>query len=122
MNARQLRGLIAALSSGLLAWLLLRRRTALLQQLPDFVEEYIVLPMGDLVRDGRGNRLEMNDGTQGRLTRKVGRNRRISVGGKLYGPLEQEFVGQQVEVEERDDRIVVFAGNNEVGSFERQDV
>jgi hypothetical protein len=122
MNTRQIRGLIAVLSSGLLAWLVLRRRTALLQQLPDFVEEYIVLPMGDLVRDGRGNRLETNDGAPGRMTRKVGRNRRISVGGKLYGPLQQEYVGQQVEVEERDDRIVVFSGTNEVGSFERQDL
>jgi hypothetical protein len=40
--------------------------------------------------------------------------------GKLYGPLAPELIGQQVEVEERDGRFVVWANGTEVNDFERQ--
>ena len=120
MNGRQLRWLIAATSSGVLAWSFLRRRVAPFQTLPDFVEDRIVLPMGGRGRPELATDEEEVDVAGQRMTRKVGRNRRISVGGKLYGPLDQALVGQQVEVEERDGRIVAWYGSAEVGSFEQQ--
>ena len=119
MNGRHSRLLIAALSSGVLGWFALRR-TAFVRQLPEVVEERIVLPLGDFVRETTGGGQDNGATGQARMMRKVGRNRKISVGGKLYGPLAQELVGQSVEVEERDARIVVFAEGDEVGSFERQ--
>ena len=119
MNQRQARQLIAALSSAVLDIALLRRRMSLFQRVPEFVEERIVLPMGDFMRE-MGSRYEGTRTTEGRMLRKVGRNRKISVGGKLYGPLDQGLVGQQVEVEERDGRIVVWSGGTEAGSFEQQ--
>src|SRR5688500_12532908 len=118
MNHRQIRWLILALRSAVLVGVLARRRMALVQQLPAFVEERIVLPLGDRVRETVTP--EISDAMAGGVTRKVGRNRKISVGGKLYGPLEADLVGEQVDVEEREGRIVVFAGQNEVGNFERQ--
>lgn len=118
MNGRQSRRVIAALSGGVLAWFILRR-TALLRQVPDVVGQRIVLPFGDLLRDAAG-RDEAEQGASGRMTRKVGRNRKISVGGKLYGPLAPELVGQSVEIEDRNGQLVVFSGQDEVGAFERQ--
>ena len=120
MNRRQARRLIAALSSATIAGLLLRRRIGAQQTLPAFEEEQIVLPMGNFVPEAQAGRQD-GDMAQGeRMTRKVGSNRRISVGGKLYGPLDQELVGQQVEVEERDDKIVVYSNGNEAGTFDRE--
>ena len=119
MNKRHARLLVSGLSSGLLAWLLLRRRTATSQALPELVDEPIALPVGGM-RVEPGSPQAGGEGTQGRMIRKVGQNRRISVDGKLYGPLSPELVGQQVEVEERDSQIVVWSGPVEVGSFERQ--
>jgi hypothetical protein len=120
MKRKDIGWLLAAVGSALVALLLLRRRETLVQRAPDFVEERIVLPMGDLVRESLGSRPEAETEAQERLTRKVGRNRKISVYGKLYGPLEPDLVGQQVEVEERDGRFIVWAGGAEVGDFERQ--
>lgn len=111
--------LLAAVGSALVA-LLLRRRETLVQSISGNEEQQIVLPMGDFVREGLSNRTEGSAEAQERLTRKVGRNRKISVYGKLYGPLEPELVGQQVEVEERDGRFIVWIGGAEVGDFERQ--
>ncbi len=121
MNERQARLLLAAISAGLLVWLLMRRRAGLLQELPGIVEERIVLPMGGFMREGLGAGAAGEQPFEERMTRKVGRNRKISVGGKLYGPLDPELVGQQVEVEEQQGRLVVFSGPDEIGSFERQD-
>ena len=119
MNKRHVRLLVSGLSSGILAWLLLRRRTPGFQALPELMEERIALPVGGM-RVGPGSPQEGGEGTQGRMLRKVGQNRRISVDGKLYGPLSPELVGQQVEIEERDSQLVVWSGAVEVGSFERQ--
>ena len=119
MNRRDARRLIAAISSAILAWLLLRRRDMLLRNVPDFVEERIVLPMGDLAREGLASRREAGPAPGERMARKVGRNRKISVYGKLYGPLDPALIGRQVEVEERDDRFIVWADADEVGNFER---
>lgn len=120
MNRRDPRWLFVALSSALVAWFLVRRREALLQAVPEFVEERIVLPMGNLARDSFGTEQLDSASTSERMTRKVGRNRKISVYGKLYGPLDHDLIGQQVEVEERDERFIVRAGAQEVGDFERQ--
>lgn len=117
MKRQDIGWLLAAVSSVLVALVLLRRRETLIERVPEFVEEQIVLPMGDFVRDV-GSHFETT--TQERLTRKVGRNRKISVYGKLYGPLEPELIGQQVEVEDRDGRFIVWAGASEVGNFEHQ--
>ena len=119
MNTRHARLLVSSLSSGILAWLLLRRRAAPLRTLPELVEEPIALPVGG-IRVGPGSPQEGGEGTEGRMIRKVGENRRISVDGKLYGPLSPELVGQQVEVEERNSQLVVWSGPLEVGTFERQ--
>ncbi len=120
MTRRDPRWLIVALSSAFAAWFLVRRRETLLRSVPDFVEERIVLPMGDLMRESFGAEQAGSPSTPERMTRKVGRNRKISVYGKLYGPLDQELIGQQVEVEERDERFIVRSGAREVGDFERQ--
>jgi len=120
MKRKDLGWVLAAVGSALVALLMLRRRDTLIQSVPDFVEERIVLPMGNLVRDGSAARADEDTEAPERLTRKVGRNRKISVYGKLYGPLEAELIGQQVEVEERDGRFIVWAGGAEVGDFERQ--
>lgn len=119
MKRQDIGWLLAAVGSALVALLLLRRRETLVQSVADTVEERIVLPIGDFVREGPGNQSEESSDAQERLTRKVGRNRKISVYGKLYGPLEPELIGQQVEVEERDGRFIVWAGGAEVGDFER---
>lgn len=120
MKRQDIGWLLAAVGSALVALVLLRRRETLVQSVPDFVEERIVLPMGDFVREVRGNPGEESTEAQERLTRKVGRNRKISLYGKLYGPLDPELIGQQIEVEERDDRFIVWVGGAEVGDFERQ--
>ncbi len=120
MKRQDISWLIAAISSVLVAWAMLRRRGTLFQNVPGFVEERIVLPMGDFVREGFGSRSDVSTTTEERLTRKVGRNRKISVYGKLYGPLAPELIGQQVEVEERDGRFIVWADGTEVSDFERQ--
>ena len=120
VNPRQSRLMIGAASAAVLVWAFLRRRTTLLRSIPEFVEERIVLPMGDLVREARANLQAEPATATDRMTRKVGRNRKISVGGKLYGQLDQALVGEQVEVELRDGRLVVWSGQDEVGSFEQQ--
>ena len=119
MNPRATRRLIAAISSAILSLVLLRRRGAALRRVPEFVEARIVLPMGNRVREGLAGRQE-EDADETSMTRKVGRNRKISVRGQLYGPLPQELAGQQVEVEERDGKIIVRSEGNEVGSFEQR--
>lgn len=118
MNEQKSRQLIAAISGTFLLWLVIgRRRAALLGTLPEIVEDRIVLPMGDWMRENKATtRGEIP--TSGRMTRKVGRNRKISVGGKLYGPVEQHLVGEQVEVEEREGKVVVWFDNAEVGQFQ----
>ncbi len=120
MNQRNVRALIAAVSGGTLVWLLQRHRSNVFGRLPGLVEESIVLPVGDFMRDARAPRPEAAPVAAERMTRKVGRNRKISVGGKLYGPLDAELVGEQVEVEERDGRIVVWSQGAETATFELQ--
>jgi hypothetical protein len=120
MDTRITRWLLVTFSSAVLVALVLRRRETLMQTVPEFVEERIVLPMGDFFREGFAQRQPESTTSGERMTRKVGRNRKISVYGKLYGPIAADLVGQQVEVEERDNQLVVWSGTNEVGSFERQ--
>jgi len=120
MNQRQLRWLVVALCSGAVAWVVLRQRRSALQGLPEIVEEWISLPIGPKGDKAPSQAAEVAALPEERLTRKVGRNRKISVHGKLYGPLEPTLIGAQVDVEERDDQIVVWSDDVEVGSFERQ--
>ena len=120
MNNRESRLWIAALSSAVLLLLVLRRRSTILQSLPEFVEEQIVLPISGLLRDGVSGRDEGAESGEERMTRKVGRNRKISVHGKLYGPLDPQYIGRQVEVEERDGQVVVYSESVEIGSFEQE--
>ncbi len=120
MNQRNVRALIAALSGGTLVWLLGRHRANGFGRLPGIVEERLVLPVGDFMCDARASRPEAAPVPGERMTRKVGRNRKISVGGKLYGPLDAALVGEQVEVEERDGRIVVWTRGAETATFELQ--
>lgn len=120
MNEQKSRQMLAAISGTILVLLVIvRRRAALLANLPDIVEDRIVLPMGDWMRENRAA-TRGEEPTAGRMTRKVGRNRKISVGGKLYGPVEQQLVGEQVEVEERDGKVIVWFRNAEAGQFEAQ--
>ncbi len=119
MTRRQARLMIAMISSILLLWVVQRRRS-MLQRLPELVEERIVLPVGDFVRDARAARQEPEGETSDRMARKVGRNRKISVGGKLYGPLDSALIGEQVEVEEHDGQLLIWAHGAEVARFEVQ--
>jgi hypothetical protein len=120
MKRQDIGWLLAAVGSVVVAWVMIRRREMVPSTIPELEEDRIVLSMGNFVREGFDSRGEDGSAAQERLTRKVGRNRKISVYGKLYGPLEPELIGQQVEVEERDDRFIVWAGEAEVGNFERQ--
>jgi hypothetical protein len=120
MKRQNIGWLLAAVSSALVALVLLRRRETVSGHIPDLVEERIVLPIGNLVRNATEIPADETGQTPERMTRKVGRNRKISVYGKLYGPLAPELTGQQVEVEERDGRFIVWAGSSEVGDFEQQ--
>ncbi len=120
MNEQKGRQIIAAISGTVLLWLLIgRRRAALLGSLPEIVEDRIVLPMGGWMRENLATP-KTDEAGSNRMTRKVGRNRKISVRGTLYGPVEQRLIGEQVEVEERDNTIVVWFDNVEVGQFEQQ--
>lgn len=119
MHRRQSRRVIAAISSAVLAALLVRR-TPLLRSVLLPADERWVLPLGDRIREAFVRGQDTVDTNDARMIRKVGRNRRISVGGKLYGPLEQDLVGKQVEVEEQDGMVVVWSDSAEVGRFEQQ--
>jgi hypothetical protein len=119
MNEQRSRQLIVAISGTLILWIVIIRRRAAVLDLPGIVEDRIVLPMGDWMRENRiASRTTEPNGD--RKTRKVGRNRKISVDGKLYGPVEPALVGKQVEVEQRDGNVVVWFDNAEVGQFEQQ--
>jgi len=107
------------LSGGLLAWIAVRRRQALLGALPapvqESIQERIVLPFtafSELQPDDAAE-----DTSTGGMTRKVGSNRRISVHGKLYGPLDSAYIGQQVDVVEADGSLLVSSGGEPIGTF-----
>jgi hypothetical protein len=110
--------LVAGLS--LAAWLI--RRASVMQVEHAAPEQaHIVLPLVDVVEESSLSRTGLAASTvMGRLLRKVGRNQMISVGGKLYGPLDAGLIGRQVEVENRDAQVVVWSEQHEVGRFERQ--
>ncbi|MBA3947846.1 MAG: hypothetical protein H0X37_25245 [Herpetosiphonaceae bacterium] len=119
MNSRQVRWIVAMLSGGVVAWFAVRRRQELLSALPssvqDSIQERIVLPFtafGDPPPND-----PLTEAVPGSMTRKVGRNRRISVHGKLYGPLDGEYIGQQVDVVETDGAIVVSLDGQQLGTF-----
>ncbi len=118
MKPRQIRWLVAAASGAALAWIAIRRRQEIMQALPtsvqDTIQERIVLPFSSL---GAEQAAIGQETPSDAMTRKVGTNRRISVHGKLYGPLDSELVGLQVEVLERDGQLVVSHDGQEVGSF-----
>ncbi len=119
MNSRQVRWLVAMLSGGVLAWFAVRRRQELLSALPasvqDSIQERIVLPF-TAFGDAQANDSLAETLPEG-MTRKVGRNRRISVHGKLYGPLDGEYIGQQVDVVETDGSIIVSLDGKSIGTF-----
>lgn len=120
MNNRQVRWLITAFSSAVIAWVVIRRRQELLDALPeamqDSIQERIILPLSNL--HFREEAPTAPDAPQSdTMTRKVGNNRRISVHGKLYGPLDAELVGQQVEVAEVDGQLIVSHEGREISTF-----
>lgn len=117
MRARQFRWVIVAVSAGLVAWFAVRRRQELLTALPpalqEQIQERIVLPFASFTGDQ-----PMEPALpENQMQRKVGSNRRISVHGKLYGPLDAEYIGQQVDVLEADETLTVSVDGTTIGTF-----
>jgi hypothetical protein len=138
MTQQQFRWLLMAVASGLLTFVVVRRRQQLAAALPQpLIEqaERFVIPWTTLERnkaassaeqsaqeeaaDEQNGEEEQDDG--GVLRRKVSSTHRISFGGKRYGPLPEHLVGEYVQVEERDRTLFVLHEGQPIANFELQD-
>ncbi len=140
MTSRQLRWLFTALASGLVTFVLVRRRQQLAAGLPQPLleqAEHIVIPWPGLERRGARAEISMDEapteeadddgvtmddtaGDSDSLRRKVSRGSRISFRGKRYGPLPESFVGQYVDVETRADQLFVLHDGIPIATFTLQ--
>lgn len=140
MTSQQLRWLLTALASGLVTFVLVRRRQQLASALPQPLlqhAERIVLPWPGHDRkeaaveassdeaqtdemDEDTTSLDDGAGDADSMRRKVSRGSRISFRGKRYGPLPESFVGQYVDVETRDDQLFVLHEGTPIANFTLQ--
>ncbi|HEX6292648.1 MAG TPA: hypothetical protein VFZ66_25920 [Herpetosiphonaceae bacterium] len=140
MTQQQFRWLLLALASGLLAFVIVRRRQQLAAALPQPIidqAERFVIPWSALERSKPGAAADADRGGQdeavdeqggeeehdegGVMRRKVSSTHRISFGGKRYGPLPEHLVGEYVEVETRDGNLFVLHQGTPIANFELQD-
>lgn len=138
MTSKQWRWLLLTVASGLVAFVIVRRRSQLAAALPQPLiqqAERFVIPWSTLDRsrpaaddaetiqaddeatDAAGENDE-HDGDSPR--RKVSSTNRISFLGKRYGPLPDSLIGQYVEVETRDDTLFVLHEGTPIANFELQ--
>ncbi len=140
MTSRQLSWLLTALASGLVTFVLVRRRQQLASALPQPLlqhAERIVLPWPAHERkeaaaevssaeaqadevDEENTSLDEGGGDADSMRRKVSRGSRISFRGKRYGPLPESFMGQYVDVETRDDQLFVLHEGTPIANFTLQ--
>lgn len=138
MTQQQFRWLLLAIASGLLTFVVVRRRQQLAAAIPQPLidqAERFVIPWSALERnkpasataaqsaedestDDQNGEEEQND--DGVMRRKVSSTYRISFSGKRYGPLPEHLVGEYVEVEERDGNLFVLHEGQPIANFELQ--
>jgi hypothetical protein len=137
MTQQQFRWLLLAVASGLLTFVVVRRRQQLAAALPQPIieqAERFVIPWTTLERnktagsaeqstqedaaDEQNGEEEQDDG--GVLRRKVSSTHRISFSGKRYGPLPEHLVGEYVQVEERDGTLFVLHEGQPIANFQLQ--
>jgi hypothetical protein len=139
MTQQQFRWLLLAIASGLLTFVVIRRRQQLAAALPQPIidqAERFVIPwtalernkpadtsatqrVGDESSEDQSEEEEQSD--DGVARRKVSSTYRISFSGKRYGPLPEHLVGEYVEVEERDSQLFVLHEGQPIANFELQD-
>lgn len=137
MTSRELRWLLLALGSGLLTFVVIRRRQQIADVLPQpFMEqaERFVIPWTSLERrtqsasadaaeavstGEQADELEDQDNDES-MQRKVSSSYRISFRGKRYGPLPESLVGTYVEVETRDGTLFVLHEGTPIANFKLQ--
>ena len=136
MTSTQWRWMLLTIASGLIAFVIVRRRSQLAAALPQPLiqqAERFVIPWSTLDRwrtgaaeaaqpddetgDGSGETDEQDSDS---LRRKVSSTNRISFQGKRYGPLPEALTGQYVEVETRDNTLFVLHEGTPVANFELQ--
>ncbi len=139
MTGRQLRWLLLVAASGLVSFVLVRRRQQLaaalpqplLQQAEHFEIPWPTLEPADPSGNGAtdsGQAAEAGDQadapedeTEGdALRRKVSSGARISFRGRRYGPLPEALVGQYVDVETRADQLFVLHEGAPIATFTLQ--
>jgi hypothetical protein len=138
MTQQQFRWLLLAIASGLLTFVVVRRRQQLAAALPQpFIDqaERFVIPWTALERNKSANASaeqpaedesteeqngEEEPSADGVMRRKVSSGYRISFNGKRYGPLPEHLVGEYVEVEERDGQLFVLHAGQPIANFELQ--
>lgn len=138
MTQQQFRWLLLAIASGLLTFVVVRRRQQLAAALPQPIidqAERFVIPWTALERNKPADTSaaqpvedentedqidEEEQADDGVARRKVSSTYRISFSGKRYGPLPEHLVGEYVEVEERDGQLFVLHEGQPIANFELQ--
>lgn len=132
MTQQRLRWLLLALASGLITFVVIRRRqqitAALPQPLLDQAERFVI-PWSALDRNAGANAEDTADiveaseepeDTTDSPRRKVSSTHRISFNGKRYGPLPESLVGEYVEVETSDGKLFILHDGNPIATFDLQ--
>ena len=137
MTSKQWRWLLLTVASGLITFVIVRRRSQLAGALPQPLiqhAERFVIPWSALDRfrpaheadavvadDEIGDAAtESDEQDSDSLRRKVSSTNRISFQGKRYGPLPDALIGQYVEVETRDNTLFVLHEGTPIANFELQ--
>lgn len=138
MTQQQFRWLLLAIASGLLTFVVVRRRQQLAAALPQPIidqAERFVIPWTALERNkpagtsaaqtaedesAEDQSDEEEQADDGVARRKVSSTYRISFSGKRYGPLPEHLVGEYVAVEERDGQLFVLHEGQPIANFELQ--
>lgn len=136
MTSTQRRWLLLTIASGLITFVVVRRRSQLAAALPQPLiqqAERFVIPWSTLDRWRTGGTEptladdETGDGSSetdeqdsDSLRRKVSSTNRISFQGKRYGPLPEALIGKYVEVETRDNTLFVLHEGTPVANFDLQ--
>jgi hypothetical protein len=144
ITRQQLRWLLVAMASGLVAFVVVRQRKQLTAALPQPLmqqAERFVIPWSTLERRGTADpaasdtdtaadseaelaavdESDEDDQTNGdSMQRKVSRGYRISFGGKRYGPLPEALIGQYVDVETRGGKLFILNQGTPIATFDLQ--
>ena len=131
MTQQQLRWTLLAVASGLVTYVLVRRRRQLAAALPQPLlqqAERFEIPWPSFERkDAPATETPAAEDTAAEdepepdsLRRKVSVGSRISFRGKRYGPLPESLVGEYVDVETKDDRIFVLHAGTPIATFDLQ--